>query len=139
MIRSLSPRVGENRAIEVIQQEAEAFIRELFAVGFFASSNDFERKLEQVATEIKENSVECMVWEDIAGDNGIERNKVRGVSSNGYVQTKEELEWGARVAWRNARKCIMRAHCWDLKCVDLRDVKTSKGMVEAIIEHTPIA
>jgi nitric oxide synthase oxygenase domain/subunit len=32
----------------------------------------------------------------------------------------------------------MRAHCWDLKCVDLRDVKTSKGMVEAIIEHTPI-
>ena len=29
----------------------------------------------------------------------------------------------------------MRAHWWDLKCIDLRDIKTSKGMVDAIINH----
>jgi nitric oxide synthase oxygenase domain/subunit len=78
-----------------------------------------------------------MVWEDPNEDNAVERRKVQGVSSNGYAQTTEELEWGVRVAWRNSRKCIMRAHCWDLKCVDLRNVKTSKGMVNAIINGLP--
>jgi nitric oxide synthase oxygenase domain/subunit len=33
----------------------------------------------------------------------------------------------------------MRAHWLDLKCVDLRDIKTSKGMVDAIINHVPAA
>lgn len=44
-----------------------------------------------------------------------------------------------RVAWRNSRKCILRAHCWDLKLVDLRDVKISKGMLDAIIGNAPAA
>lgn len=69
----------------------------------------------------------------------MERRKLQGVSSNGYLQIKEELEWGVRFAWRNSRKCIMRAHWWDLKCVDLRDIKTSKGMVDAIINHAAAA
>jgi hypothetical protein len=32
------------------------------------------------------------VWENVPGENGIERATKRGVSSNGYMQTKEELE-----------------------------------------------
>jgi nitric oxide synthase oxygenase domain/subunit len=139
MIRPLEPRVGENRPIQVLKQEAEAFLKEMFAEGFFHSSKDFEQRLKDVIIDIEKNSVECLVWEDIAGANGVERTKVQGVSSNGYVQTKEELEWGVRVAWRNSRKCIMRAYCWDLRCIDLRDIKTSKGMVDAIIKHCPTA
>lgn len=80
-----------------------------------------------------------MLWEDVNEDGITERRKLQGLSSNGYLQTKEELDWGVRFAWRNSRKCIMRAHCWDLKCVDLRDIKTSKGMVDAIIKHATAA
>jgi hypothetical protein len=136
MIRPLEPRVGENRPIDVIKGEAEAFLREMLAEGLF-SLKDFGQRIKEVIKEIEENKVDCMVWEDPNEDNAVERRKVQGVSSNGYAQTTEELEWGVRVAWRNSRKCIMRAHCWDLKCVDLRNVKTSKGMVNAIINGLP--
>lgn len=137
MIRPLDPRVGENRSIEVIKQEAEAFLKEMLSEGLFDSSEVFEQRLKEVIKQIEGNSVKCMVWGDSAGDDGVQRRKVQGVSSNGYVQTKEEMEWGVRIAWRNSRKCIMRAHCWDLKCLDLRDIKTSKGMLDAIIKHCP--
>jgi nitric oxide synthase oxygenase domain/subunit len=49
----------------------------------------------------------------------LERTKAQSRSSSGYLQTKEELDWGAEVAWRISRICIMQAHCWDLKFVDL--------------------
>ena len=105
----LEPRVGVNRPVEAIKQEAEAFLREMLAEALFLSPKDFELRLGEVMVEIEKNSVECLVWEDIAGDDGAERRKVQGLSSNGYLQTKEGLEWGVRVAWRNSRKCIMRA------------------------------
>ena len=60
MIRPLEPRVGESRSIEVIQQEAGAFLRELFAEGFFPAQNDFERRLEQVKTGSKK--IVLSVW-----------------------------------------------------------------------------
>jgi nitric oxide synthase oxygenase domain/subunit len=133
MIRPLEPRVGENHPISVIKREAEAFLSEMLTEGLIPSTKDFEQRLGEVILEIEENGVDCTVWEDAAGDGELERKKVQGRSSNGYVQTKEELEFGVRVSWKNSRKCIMRAHCWDLKCVDLRSVKTSRGMLEAII------
>jgi nitric oxide synthase oxygenase domain/subunit len=139
MIRPLEPRVGENRPIHVIKGEAEAFLREMLTEGIFPSSEAFEHRLKEVLVEIEENKVECTLWEEVNEDGITERRKLQGVSSNGYLQTKEELKWGARFAWRNSRKCIMRAHWWDLKCVDLRDIKTSKGMVDAIINHAPAA
>lgn len=139
MIRPLEPRVGENRPISVIKSEAEAFLSEMLAEGLFSSTKDFEQRLGDVMKEIEENGVDCMVYKDESGDGGLEKRKVQGRGSNGYIHMKEELEWGAKVSWRNSRKCIMRAHCWDLKCVDLRSVKTSKGMLEAIIENAPIA
>jgi nitric oxide synthase oxygenase domain/subunit len=139
MIRPLEPRVGENRPINVIKREAEAFLREMLAEAIFPSSEAFEQRVKEVIVEIEKNKVECMLWEEMNEDGIIERRKLHGVSSNGYLQTKEELEWGVRFAWRNSRKCIMRAHAWDLKCVDLRDIKTSKGMIDAIINHAPAA
>lgn len=139
MIRPLEPRVGENRPVEVMKREAKAFLKEMSKEGLFPSAEDFEQRLVEVMAEIDANIVECMVWEDYSENGEIQRREVQGVSSNGYRQNRQELEFGVRVAWRNSRKCIMRAHCWDLKCIDLRDVKTSKGMVEAIIKHAPAA
>jgi nitric oxide synthase oxygenase domain/subunit len=139
MIRPLEPRVGENRPINVIKREAEAFLKEMLAEGIFPSSEDYEQRVKEVIVEIEENKVECMVWDEVNEGGTTEKIKLQGVSSNGYLQTKEELEWGVRFAWRNSRKCIMRAHCWDLKCVDLRGIKTSKGMVDAIINNAPAA
>lgn len=139
MIRPLEPRVGENRSITVIKTEAEAFLREMFAEGQMTKQS-FDQRLKLVLEEIDNGALETTVWEDGANENGeLERVKVEGRSSRGWVQTREEIEWGIRVAWRNSRKCIMRAHYADLKLVDLRHVRTSRGMLDAIIENAPAA
>jgi len=139
MIRPLEPRVGENRSIAIIKTEAEAFLREMFAEGQF-TSQQFDQRLHSVSEEIENGAVKTSVWEDTTNGNGeLERVKFDGTSSCGWVQTREELEWGIRVAWRNSRKCIMRAHYGDLKLADLRHVSTSRGMLDAVIEHAPQA
>lgn len=88
MIRPLEPRVGENYPISVIKREAEAFLSEMLTEGLIPSTKDLEQRLGEVILEIEENGVDCTVWEDAAGDGELERKKVQGRSSNGYVQTK---------------------------------------------------
>lgn len=108
--------------------------------GLFPSNSAFEARLTAVFEEIKRNALEAMVWQDSSTSTGdVHRVKIKGWSSSGYVQTKEELQIGIRLSWKNSRKCIMRAHYPELKLVDLRHVKTSQGMVDAIIEHAPAA
>ncbi|TVY82956.1 Nitric oxide synthase oxygenase [Lachnellula suecica] len=135
MIRPLEPRVGENRPIAEIKTEAEAFLREMCEHGLL-TTQQLEHRLQAVLTEIEAGAVDAAVWVDSTTDVGeMDRVKVDGVSSNGWAQTRDELEWGVRVAWRNSRKCIMRAHFGDLRLVDLRQVTTSRGILDAVIEN----
>jgi nitric oxide synthase oxygenase domain/subunit len=134
MIRPLETKVGENHPIAEIKAEATAFLQEMQQEGHLSTS-EYETRLKEALSEIKRGAAEAKVYVD-----GQEvRELVKGVTSSGYVQTTKEVEWGLKVAWRNARKCIMRARFEELKLVDLRHIKTSKGMVDAIIEHTPSA
>ncbi|WP_407074337.1 nitric oxide synthase oxygenase [Paenibacillus lacisoli] len=56
-------------------------------------------------------------------------------STGTYVHTFEELEHGARMAWRNSNRCIGRLF-WDkLRVHDLRDVNQAEGMAESLFEH----
>jgi len=99
------PRIGENRALEVIEQEAEGFLRELHREQFFDSDEAFAHRLNGVLAEIKAGVSE--------GD--IREGKHHGKIGGNWQQTPAELEFGLRRAWRNARKCIMRSHCEELK------------------------
>jgi nitric-oxide synthase len=52
-----------------------------------------------------------------------------------YWQTSDELEYGARVAWRNSTRCIGRLHWKSLSVRDLRHLSSAEAIFEAIIEH----
>lgn len=117
----MEPKVGENRPIHNIRLEAEAFLSEMYDEGLFTSGHDFESRLQQVLAEIDSGAVQTKVWVDseVTTQDYVELKRVQvdGYSSSGWQQNRRELEWGVRVAWRNARKCIMRAHSQDLVCV----------------------
>jgi hypothetical protein len=52
-----------------------------------------------------------------------------------YKHSFAEIEHGARVAWRNASKCINRQVHLELQLLDCRECKTNWEMFEAIVRH----
>lgn len=119
MTRPLEPLLGDNRSLSVIKEEAEAFLREMRNEGMFKNDDAFEKRLESVFQEIEDSAVQTKIWndtqEEVDGVIRLDHVQTDGISSNGWVQTYEELQWGIRASWRNARKCIMRAHFEDLQ------------------------
>jgi nitric-oxide synthase, bacterial len=64
------------------------------------------------------------------------RDVVEEIEHTGsYWHTEEELTWGARVAWRNAARCIGRLYWNSLRVRDLRDVKSPAEVAEGCFEH----
>ncbi|KAL8722935.1 MAG: hypothetical protein Q9181_007392, partial [Wetmoreana brouardii] len=119
------PRIGENRAIEVVEKEAEGFLQELYREHFFVNEEAFTTRLHDILLEIRTSA-----------HNGIIREgKQHGMIGGNWQQTPAELEFGIRRAWRNARKCIMRSHCEELKLCDLRNVTSSAEMASELVRH----
>jgi nitric-oxide synthase len=52
-----------------------------------------------------------------------------------YRQSFEELEFAARLAWRNNRRCIGRRYWQTLEVADARDAKTCVDVFEACVAH----
>ncbi|MFI7108902.1 nitric oxide synthase oxygenase [Nonomuraea sp. NPDC050227] len=64
------------------------------------------------------------------------RDVARDVARHGtYVHTFEELEFGARVAWRNSGRCIGRLYWRSLKVRDRREVTTAEGVAVECVAH----
>ena len=104
------PRIGENRALNVIEKEAEAFLREYYRENHLDDEKAFLGRLQQVLEEI-----------EVGACDGIVRDtKKSGKIGGNWYQTSAELEFGIRRAWRNSRKCIMRSHCEDLRWASLQ-------------------
>ena len=99
------PRIGENRSIEVVEKEAEGFLRELQQEHFFDTNEAFEKRLRDVLVEIRAGACQGVIRE----------GHREGIIGGNWLQTSAELEFGIRRSWRNARKCIMRSHCEELK------------------------
>ena len=116
--------MGENRSLQVVEREAVEFLRVLREEGFYETEDAFQNRLDQVQREIETGSVGGIVQEDPSSA------KVGGT----WTQTYQELEFGIRRAWRNARKCIMRSHCEELKLCDLRKVTSSARMVSELVK-----
>jgi len=94
----------------------------MYDEGLFDSQDALEERIDDVFAEINSSVIETKVWEDreeVDGVMELKRVQVKGASSKGWVQTREELEWGVRAAWRNSRKCIMRADYPSLRFVSL--------------------
>ncbi|MBM9502966.1 nitric oxide synthase oxygenase [Actinacidiphila acididurans] len=56
-----------------------------------------------------------------------------------YEHTPEELAFGARVAWRNAARCIGRLYWNNLTVRDMRHVQDPDGIAEQCFEHLRFA
>lgn len=59
--------------------------------------------------------------------------------SRTYWQTEAELNYGAKVAWRNSSRCIGRIFWQSLNVRDLRHLTTATEIFEAIVEHLQLA
>ncbi|KAL8822008.1 MAG: hypothetical protein Q9191_007199 [Dirinaria sp. TL-2023a] len=99
------PRIGENRAVNVVKQEAEAFLRDYYRENHFDDEKELLCRLQQVLEEIEGGACDGVVRE----------TKKPGKIGGNWDQTSAELEFGIRRAWRNSRKCIMRSHCEELR------------------------
>ncbi|CAK42680.1 uncharacterized protein An15g07930, partial [Aspergillus niger] len=123
LIHSDEPKVGENRPLEVVQNEAVAFLWQLWQDGVYTEDCYLERRT-QVLEEIARSAKQTIVWEQ-------ESKRVDTTSI--WTQSPEELRYGLRLAWRNSRKCIMRSRYQDLELCDLRHIHTSVGMATALL------
>ncbi|MER2263380.1 MAG: nitric oxide synthase oxygenase [Psychrobacillus sp.] len=56
-----------------------------------------------------------------------------------YVHTTEELEFGAKVAWRNSNKCIGRLFWQSLTVFDKRDLCREEDIFKALLDHIEYA
>ena len=65
------------------------------------------------------------------------RDEIAGTGS--YTLTKEEIEHGARVAWRNSNRCIGRLFWPSLHVIDARKATTEKEVIEALFHHIVFA
>ncbi len=52
-----------------------------------------------------------------------------------YQHTFDELEFGAKIAWRNHSRCIGRLHWKSLKVLDCRQTTDVKAITEKLIQH----
>ncbi|MFF6776629.1 nitric oxide synthase oxygenase [Streptomyces sp. NPDC012637] len=94
-------------AAGTLRQEAERFVRQFHREQ--PQAGDVERRLREVLTEI--------------GRTGT------------YTHSPAELAFGARVAWRNAARCIGRLYWRSLVVRDLRAVRDANAIAEQCFEH----
>ncbi|MFD0695661.1 nitric oxide synthase oxygenase [Paenibacillus sp. GCM10027628] len=64
----------------------------------------------------------------------------RHIRDNGYYEhTTEELQHGAKMAWRNSNRCIGRLFWETLKIHDARHMETEEQIAEALFQHIETA
>jgi nitric-oxide synthase len=56
-------------------------------------------------------------------------------AAGSYRQTFDELEFGARIAWRNSVRCVGRSYWPTLEVVDARDLRAPEEIFEALVDH----
>ncbi|MFJ9813114.1 nitric oxide synthase oxygenase [Streptomyces sp. NPDC101158] len=94
-----------------VRQEAERFIRQFHHEQ--PEAGDVERRVREVSAEIDRTGT--------------------------YVHSPAELAFGARVAWRNAARCIGRLYWRSLVVRDLRQVTAPDAVAEECFEHLRLA
>lgn len=60
-------------------------------------------------------------------------------ASGFYVQTGDELSYGAKLAWRNSNRCIGRLYWRTLKVNDCRHLNSAIQIYDALLNHIEMA
>jgi nitric-oxide synthase len=60
-------------------------------------------------------------------------------ATGGYVHTTEELAYGAKMAWRNASRCIGRLYWRSLVVLDRRRARTADEIFSLLVHHLQTA
>lgn len=94
-----------------ISEEAKAFIEQCYKE--LNKENQIQERLEQIQHVIQ--------------------------SKGTYEHTYEELEHGAKMAWRNSNKCIGRLFWNFLKVLDERHLQTEEDICQALFRHIGFA
>src|SRR5690348_15275465 len=108
--RDHAPPAGD-QAGPVDPAEAEEFLRRLHHE--HPTVGPLQRRLDQVRREIAESGT--------------------------YVHTPAELQFGARMAWRNASRCIGRLYWRSLLVRDLRTVHRAEDIHAELVRHLELA
>ncbi|CAG9783567.1 unnamed protein product [Diatraea saccharalis] len=108
------PNRGDTpRAIEEVYKDAESFLEQYFASIYRENTESHRARLEKVKQELNETGT--------------------------YQLKTSELVFGAKLAWRNATRCIGRIQWKKLQIFDCREVTTPTGMFEALCNHIKYA
>lgn len=108
-------RVGRNQPIDSVKRDAVDFLYQLRQAGILKTEKALNTRIHEVLDEVQTNSTTTRYSAcDGTGSNMVQVPSV-GVVGGNWTQTTEELEFGIRVAWKHARKCIMRSEYKDLK------------------------
>ena len=92
MVHTDEPRVGEERSHSDIEKEALGLLLQARRDGIIKSDDLLRMR-------------QYMVMKEIRGGSGY------------WDQTFDELEYGIRLSWKHARKCIMRSEYMCLRYV----------------------
>ncbi|KAL0893659.1 hypothetical protein ABMA27_013817 [Loxostege sticticalis] len=112
-IMDITNRGNTPRTEEEVYQEAESFLKQYFESIRRENTEAHTARLDQVKAELKEKGT--------------------------YQLKTSELVFGAKLAWRNATRCIGRIQWKKLQIFDCREVTTASGMFEALCNHIKYA
>jgi nitric-oxide synthase len=100
-----------NRITTSLYREAESFIRSCYEE--LGIPRQIDNRLHHIEQEIQQSGT--------------------------YVHTFEELEHGARMAWRNSNRCIGRLFWKSLQVVDKRSLDREEAIFDALLSHIMVA
>lgn len=104
---------GAPRPKDEVHTQAKEFLEVYFQGQKRSKNEDFEYRLEEARNEIDETGT----WQP----------------------TRDELAYGAKLAWRNAARCIGRIQWKNLELQDARSAICSKDMFDALVKHLEYA
>lgn len=96
------------KEVNVVIEQAEQFLQQ-FYTEVNGTELDKQERLKQIKREIVETGT--------------------------YKHTFEEIEYGAKLAWRNSNKCIGRLFWKSLHVFDRRDIVDEEGIFKALLAH----
>ncbi|CAK1556071.1 unnamed protein product [Leptosia nina] len=112
-VMDIPGRGNSLRSQEDVTKDAQLFLRQYFSSIRRENTDAHMKRLHEVEKEIK---------------------------TKGTYQLKTpELVFGAKLAWRNAARCIGRIQWKKLQIFDCREVTTASGMFEALCNHIKYA
>lgn len=126
------PRVGRDRPLAEVQQEAIDFLRECRDCNVISSDDEVDKRIKKALAQISNTAIVTVVTDH-------DGNQSTGLAGGMWHQEPAELEYGLRAAWRNARRCIMRSEHENLALCDLRQVQSSPEMARTIVKGVTAA